>query len=144
MGMPAVYRLLADVLVVAHAGYVGFVVIGELAILAGLARHWQWVGNVKFRLAHLAAIVVVVLEAAWGITCPLTVWENRLREKAGDSAYAGDFIAGWVHRALFYDAAPWVFTTCYSLFGALVVLTFIFAPPRRKQLAHSKAPCAPA
>jgi hypothetical protein len=130
--MVTVYRVLADVVVVLHVSYVAFVIIGQIAILAGWLLRWRWVQNIVFRFAHLAAILVVVLESWCGITCPLTTWENSLREKAGQVTYEGDFIAEWVHQILFYSCRPWVFTVCYSVFGALVVLTLVLVPPKRK------------
>ncbi len=126
------YRILADAVVVAHFAYVAFVLFGQLAILIGILAKWEWVRNIWFRGIHLIAIVVVVLEAWWGVTCPLTTWEQDLRAKAGQEAYTGDFIATWVHDLLFMEAEPWVFTLCYSIFGALVLLTFVIAPPRRR------------
>jgi polyferredoxin len=125
-------RVLADAVVVVHAGYVSFVVFGQLAILIGWLLGWKWIRNVPFRLAHLVAILVVVLEAWCGITCPLTTWEQRLRERAGEATDRGDFIARWMHQVLFYDFPPWVFTACYSAFGAIVVLTLVLAPPKRE------------
>jgi len=126
------YRVLADIVVVVHASYVSFVILGQLAILLGWLRRWGWVRNLPFRLAHLGAILMVVLEAWCGITCPLTTWERWLREQAGETTYEGDFIANWVHRFLFYHFPPWVFMVGYTAFGALVVLTFVLAPPKRK------------
>jgi hypothetical protein len=130
--MVVVYRILADVVVVLHVSYVAFVILGQFAILAGWLFRWRWVHNIVFRFAHLTAILVVVLESWCGITCPLTTWENWLREKAGQVTYEGDFIAEWVHRILFYSCPPWAFTVCYSVFGALVVLTLVLVPPKRK------------
>jgi Protein of Unknown function (DUF2784) len=128
--MEAFYIALADTVVVLHFSYVGFVILGELAILFGILRHWSWIRNGTFRLLHLAAIGLVVFESWGGITCPLTTWENRLREWAGQAVEEGDFIARWTHSILFYRADPSVFTLIYSAFGALVVLTLILAPPR--------------
>jgi hypothetical protein len=129
------YRILADAVVVVHFAYVAFVLFGQLAILIGILAKWEWVRKIWFRGIHLVAIVVVVLEAWWGVTCPLTTWEQDLRAKAGQEAYTGDFIATCAHDLLFMEAEPWVFTLCYSIFGALVLLTFFIAPPRRKKLA---------
>lgn len=136
--MATFYRMLADLVVVAHASYVSFVVAGQLAILIGWLRRWAWIRNVPFRFAHLTAIAVVVLEAWCGFTCPLTTWENWLREQAGDATYQGDFIANWVHAAIFYRASPWVFTLCYSLFCGLVLLTFIVVPPKRNAARNAE------
>lgn len=124
-----IYRLLADLTVVIHFAYVMFVILGLLAIVLGGILKWKWVRNRWFRGIHLAMILVVVLEAWAGITCPLTTWEHQLRAKAGQETYEGDFIATWVHDAMFFDAEPWVFTLCYSLFGGLVLATLFLIPP---------------
>src|SRR4051812_3199320 len=108
MGSPLLYRAVADAVVVFHFSYVAFVILGQLAILAGLVMGWRWIRNPTFRAVHLLAIGVVVLEAWFGVTCPLTTWEQQLREKAGDVSYTGDFIARCVHETLFYDAPPMV------------------------------------
>ncbi len=123
-------RMLADLIVVFHASYVSFVVLGLLAILVGAVLRWRWVRNFWFRIAHLAAIGVVVLESLAGIPCPLTVWESQLRRTAGQTGYTGDFIGYWVHQLIFYQAEPWVFTMLYVLFGLAVLAAFILAPPR--------------
>jgi Protein of Unknown function (DUF2784) len=122
--------MLADLLVVTHAAYFSFVVLGLVAILAGVAFRWKWVRNPWFRWIHLTMIGIVVAETVAGITCPLTVWERRLRESAGQVAYAGDFIGYWTHRLLFFDFKPWVFAVAYIAFGLAVLVAFILAPPR--------------
>jgi hypothetical protein len=88
------------------------------------------VRNFWFRALHLAAIGIVVLEALIGMTCPLTDWEKRLRDMAGEGSYAGDFIGYWAHRLIFYRAEPWVFTFLYVSFGLAVLAAFVLAPPR--------------
>jgi Protein of Unknown function (DUF2784) len=129
--------ILADVLVVAHAAYASFLVLGLVAILAGVAFRWRWVRNPWFRWTHITMIGIVVAESLARIPCPLTVWERRLREGAGQVTYAGDFIGYWTHRALFwlrleYRAEPWVFTVLYTAFGLAVLAAFILAPPRSR------------
>lgn len=126
-----VYAWLADATVTLHASFVFFVVAGQLLILLGWMRKWRWTRNFIFRISHLAAILFVILEAWLGINCPLTVLENRLRELAGQAGYELSFIGYWLNRILFYSAPEWVFTSLYSGFGLLVVLTFIAYPPRR-------------
>lgn len=123
-------RVLADMIVVIHAAYVSFVVLGLAVILAGIVFRWSWVRNVWFRGIHLTMIAIVVIEALAGIPCPLTVWESRLRERAGQVGYAGDFLGYWAHQLIFYRAEPWVFTLLYTAFGLAVAAAFILAPPR--------------
>lgn len=123
-------RLLADLIVIVHAGYVGFVVLGQLAILVGLALGRRWARNPWFRLLHLAAIGVVVAQEFIGNTCPLTAIENHFRLRAGEATYPGAFLGYWAHELIFVDAAPWVFTVIYISFGLVVLATFALAPPR--------------
>lgn len=126
------YRLLADLVVLVHFAYVAFAILGLLAVLLGWALKWGWVRNRWFRGVHLAMILIVVLESWWGITCPLTTWENDLRRLAGQATHRGAFIADFVHDVLFYEAEPWVFTLCYTLFGAAVLGSLFLVPPRWK------------
>jgi len=135
-------RLLADTIVAAHAAFVAFVILGMAVILVGLILRWRWVRNFWFRVLHLAAIGVVVAEAAAGVACPLTVWEGALRKQAGQLAYPGDFVGYWAHRLIFFQAEPWVFTLLYGLFGASVLIAFIAGPPRRPGRAPDDAPRA--
>lgn len=132
-------KLAADTIVVIHFAFVLFVLIGQLLIMVGALAGWNWIRNFKFRLIHLGSILFVVAESLLGIVCPLTTLEKWLRDQAGETSYEGDFIASWVHDALFFEAEPWVFTVCYTLFGLLVLLTFLFAPPRRKASVQTPA-----
>lgn len=123
------YKLLADLVVFVHATYVAFIVVGQLAILIGILRHWHWVQNRCFRYLHLAAILIVVVESLLGIVCPLTTLESWLRNRAGQVAYRGDFLGHWVHELLFFDGPPWTFTLVYAVFGLIVAATFWLSPP---------------
>ena len=55
------------------------------AILAGVCLRWSWVRNFWFRAIHLLLIGIVVVESLCSINCPLTDWENRLREASGEA-----------------------------------------------------------
>ncbi len=122
-------RILADAIVVFHASFVAFVVLGMMAIVLGLVLRWGWVRNFWFRTLHVAAIGVVTALTLAGRMCPLTVLENDLRRRAGQRSYPGDFIGYWAHRLIFFDAEPWVFTLGYTLFGLLVLGAFVLGPP---------------
>ncbi len=125
-----IYRILADLTVIVHFAYVLFVVCGLLLTLIGWPMGWRWIRNCWFRYVHLAMILIVVVEAWLGITCPLTDLENWCRKMAGQETYRGDFLATWVHDAMFFDAAPWVFTVAYSVIAMVVVITWVCVPPR--------------
>ena len=124
-----IYRYTADALLIIHTAFIAFVVFGLVFILIGVYKKWRWTRNPWFRTLHLAAIVTVVIQTWLGIACPLTVWENYFREKAGDTVYPVPFIEHWLHQFIFFEADPWIFTLCYSLFGALVLAVWIIEPP---------------
>jgi len=124
------YRTFADLLLITHVGFVAFVIVGLLLILCGGACGWRWIRNPWFRVAHLAGIAFVVVQAWFGVVCPLTIWEMHLREKAGDQTYEGTFIAHWLQKLLYYEAPPWVFIVCYTLFGLAVVVSWFKFRPR--------------
>jgi hypothetical protein len=124
------YGLLADLLVVIHAAFVGFVVFGQVAILIGVLCRWQWARNFWFRTTHLLAIGYVAMEALLGLACPLTVWENELRVLAGQPVSDASFVGQLIHNLLFWHVQDWMLEYVHMGFGAMVLLTFVCAPPR--------------
>ena len=116
---------LADIILIVHFAFVLFVIGGLGVTWLGASLGWQWVRNFWFRAAHLCAILFVAAEAIAGIWCPLTIWEARLRGAQSEKG----FIATWVHRVLFHDFPPWVFTTVYVGFALIVAMTFWAIPP---------------
>lgn len=132
MTLPAtVAARLADALLVVHAGIVAFVLAGTVLILLGRWRAWSWVRAPAWRIAHAVLMAFIALQAWRGALCPLTVWEQALRRRAGEAAYAGSFVEHWVSRVLFYEAPWWAFVAAYSAFALLVVALWWLVPPRR-------------
>jgi hypothetical protein len=124
------YLLAADMLLLIHVLFVAFVILSLVFIFIGKILHWHWVRNPWFRITHLAAIAVVVLQSWLGIICPLTIWEMQLREKAGQAVYSGTFISHWLESLLYYQAPAWVFIVAYTLFGLAVIVSWFWVRPR--------------
>ena len=99
--------LLADIVLVLHFVFVLFVVGSLPLIWIGAALGWPWVRNFTFRVAHLAAICIVATESLIGMICPLTIWEDVLRNAGQPEA---GFVQRWVSRLLYYDFPESVFT----------------------------------
>jgi hypothetical protein len=76
------YRIAADLVLTLHLGFIVFVVLGGLLVL-----RFRWMIFVHVPAAFWGAYVELT-----GRICPLTIWENRFRLRAGDSGYAGSFI----------------------------------------------------
>jgi len=124
------FLLVADAILLLHVLFVAFVLVGLALIFVGNALTWSWVRNPWFRIAHLAAIGVVVIQSWLGVICPFTTWEMALRSRAGDTVYSGTFISHWLETILYYQAPAWVFVVCYTAFGAVVVASWFWVRPR--------------
>jgi hypothetical protein len=119
---------LADAVLIVHFAIAAFIVAGLGLTWVGAACGWRWIRNFPFRLAHLAAIVFVALEGLLGITCPLTLWEDSLRQASGGES----FVARWVQRLLYYELPEWMFTSAYVAVALATALTWRQLPPRRR------------
>src|SRR5436190_1003063 len=129
-----IYSVLADLVLLVHFAFVAFVALGFLAIWVGYFCRWPFVRDLRFRVAHLLAIGVVLAESLTGFICPLTTWENQLRKHAGEApGYSSSFIQHWVGRILFHDWSEQTFTFIYAGFFILAGVTFWVVRPQRRQ-----------
>jgi len=87
------YRLLADLVLVAHAAFVAFVMLGGLAVLRWPRLAWL----------HLPVVLWGAGIEFFGGICPLTPLENRWRRLAGDQGYAGGFVDQYIVALLYPD-----------------------------------------
>lgn len=125
--------ILADIVVAIHFAYVLFALGGECLILIGGFLRWNWIRNTVFRILHLAAVLLVAAQFLLDKLCPLTSLENSLRAAAGQHVNEDiTFIGRIIRSIIFYDFPPWVFGLIYIGFGALVAISFILIPPRRR------------
>ena len=83
--------LLADLIVVLHLAFAGFVALGSLLVLRWPRLAW----------AHLPAAVWGAGIEFTGWICPLTPLEQELRARSGTAPYAGDFVARYLMPLLY-------------------------------------------
>ncbi len=83
---------LADIMAVTHGALVAAVALGAVAAMAGLLRR-----RPRWERAYYALLVVVIAaNVVWG-ECPLTRWEQGLRNlDAPGSAYCTSFIGHYL------------------------------------------------
>lgn len=86
-----IYRLLADVVLLIHAGFVLFVVSGGFLALR----------RRRLALLHIPAAIWGVLIEYSGWICPLTPLENSLRARGGETIYSGGFVDHYVTSFLY-------------------------------------------
>jgi Protein of Unknown function (DUF2784) len=80
---PMLYARSADLVAIAHAAFIAFLLVGGYA--AWRFPRLVWV--------HIPAVVVTAVIFAFGADCPLTDVEKYLRHQAGEPGYRGGFIA---------------------------------------------------
>jgi uncharacterized membrane protein YedE/YeeE len=85
------YRAGADLVVVVHLLFICFVVGGAFLT-------WRWPRVVW---AHIPAVIYGALVEFAGLTCPLTVLENDLRQRAGGAGYTGGFIDHYLIKVIY-------------------------------------------
>ena len=85
------YRVLADLALVLHLGFVLFVVLGGLLVVRWPRLAW----------VHIPAAVWGVLIEYTGWICPLTPLENSLRVRGGEPGYGGGFIQHYIQPLLY-------------------------------------------
>lgn len=123
------YHLAANFLLVIHALFIAFVVLGGLFVLW---RRWMaWV--------HLPVVAYGIAIEWIGWICPLTPLENRMRLAAGEEGYSSSFIEHYL--------LPLVYPAEYTrelqlLLGALVLLVnvAIYAIVLRQVAKRRKTP----
>ena len=104
------FARLADLVVVVHAMFVAFVVLGGFLVLR---RPWlAWL--------HIPAAVWGVLIEFAGWICPLTPLENSLRRRGGEAGYAGGFVEHYLLPVL-YPAG--LTPRVQYVLGSLVLIT---------------------
>ena len=86
-----VYRMLADLVVIAHFGFIVFVATGGLLA-------WRKPVVVWF---HLPALLWAVAIITVGFECPLTQLEKYLRRLGGQRGYAGGFVDHYIENVLY-------------------------------------------
>jgi hypothetical protein len=80
------YLVLAKLVVALHFGFVVFIFAG--AYVAVTHRWVIWL--------HVPAIAYAILITVVGWSCPLTILEQRLLDKAGAPVYVGEFLPHYV------------------------------------------------
>jgi hypothetical protein len=104
-----IYGWLADLVLLVHAAFVLFVMLGSLAVLRRPRLAW----------VHLPAIAWGVFVELSGRVCPLTPLENALRSRGGEAGYSGGFIEHYIVSVLY---PPGLTRPTQWMLGAIVLV----------------------
>lgn len=86
-----IYGWLADAVLIAHFGFIVFVVLGGLLALRRPRLAWL----------HLPAALWGIFTEYAGVVCPLTPLENTLRRLGGEAGYPGGFIEHYLMAVIY-------------------------------------------
>lgn len=121
-----IYDWLADLTLLVHLGFIGFVAAGGLLVLRW--RRLAWL--------HLPAAIWGVAIEVGGWICPLTPLENHWRRKAGQAGYEGGFIEHYLTAAIYPEGltrtAQWVIAL-----GVLAINLAVYAAVWRRRAART-------
>lgn len=110
------YRVLAEIVLILHFCFVIFVVLGGLLVVRRPRLAWL----------HVPAVIWgVLIEFLWW-TCPLTTFENRLRELGGEAGYEAGFIDYYVSAVLYAPLAPQMRITLGLLLVTFNLLIYLY------------------
>jgi hypothetical protein len=123
-------EVFADLLMLAHAGYSLFVVFGLMTILLGMVLGWRWSYNRYFRIAHLAATILLVLRVWITSTCPFSAAENILRRRITVPCPLGGVFHDVLHHCAFRGTNPGYLAGSSILLAILALLAFVLSRDR--------------
>jgi hypothetical protein len=124
-----IYRVLADLVLVLHLGFVVCVVLGGLLVV-------RWPAIMTL---HIPAAVWGVLIEFTGWICPLTPLEKSLRVRGGELGYRGGFIEHYIQPVLYPSGLT---RGGQVMLGILVVLlnvtaySLLLSRSRNRRIAH--------
>ncbi|HVT44967.1 MAG TPA: DUF2784 domain-containing protein [Thermoanaerobaculia bacterium] len=120
-------RVLANIVVLTHFGFVLFVVFGGLLLFRWKRLVW----------AHLPAAVWGALIEIFGWVCPLTPLEIWLRTRAGISRYDEGFLEHYVFALLYPEGLTRTMQFALAAFVVVINVLVYWMAFRRQN--HSSA-----
>ena len=118
------YRFLADVVVVAHLAFIVFVAVGAMVA-------WRWPAAL---VLHVPSLAWAVASVTVGLTCPLTVLETFLRDRAGGARYSGGFVDHYVEGVVYPERLT---PLLRALAAVAIVVGYAGVLRRRRRTARS-------
>ena len=108
------FRLTADLVILIHFGFICFVLIGGFM---ALKRRW-------LVFLHIPCVIWGALIEFYGWICPLTPFEQQLRQAGGEAGYSGGFIDHYIVSIIYPSGLT---HEMQIILGILVILINIVA-----------------
>lgn len=125
------YMILADTIVVMHFAWIVFMLAGFIFTVAAF-WHKKFFDKWLFRTLHLCGIVYVSSLAILGKYCPLTIWENTLRQKYDPGlTYPGSFMVHYIEMLVYPEVNPGIILIPTIFIAIFTIFVFIKKPPKK-------------
>ena len=136
------YRILADLIVLVHFGWIVFMVVGFFftawAVAAVYIFHcrngWEqrFLDRWVLRTVHFAGIIYVTILAVMQEYCPLTSLENFLRYRHDPgTTYPGGFLIYYIERLVYPNLPFQTIMIPTVAIAVLSVLLYVLCPPKK-------------
>lgn len=125
------YMILADTIVVMHFAWIIFMLAGFIFTVVAF-WHKKFFDKRLFRTLHLCGIVYVSSLAILGKYCPLTIWENTLRQKYDPGlTYPGSFMVHYIEMLVYPEVNPGIILIPTIFIAIFTIFVFIKKPPKK-------------
>jgi hypothetical protein len=129
MSVGTLHALAASVLYF-HLGVVAFNIFWMVAVPLGAWAGWTFVRNIWWRGAHVASLVVVAVQAAFGRLCFLTIWQNNLEAASGVRLGESSAFERAAMAAIYWPLPAWAFIALYIAAVLYAAALWILVPPQ--------------
>src|SRR5215469_7569404 len=116
------YLFAADLVLVVHSLFIGFVVVGSFLT-------WRWP---RLIWVQLPAMVYGALVELAGFACPLTAVQNYLLRRGGQAGYRGGFVSHYLIRVIYPPGLTRGLQLALGLFVVLIAVIGYWGYLRRK------------
>jgi hypothetical protein len=123
------WKFFAQIILVLHVACSLFVLLMPVLVPLGVWLSWPWVLSPGLRYAHLGLVLFIAGEVILGKPCPLMVWENHCRIRAGMPLYTTGFFDYWVETILKIPFKDWMFESIFLAVGIASVAQFFLLGP---------------
>ncbi len=128
---------MADAILYLHVAIILFNVFGLIAVPLGAWRGWSFVRVFWWRALHVASWTLVALQALLNRLCFLTLWQDALMLRVGETPSGGPLVQEWIMRLIFWPLPLWAFTALYAVLWVYVLVLWWRVPPLGR-LSHRR------
>lgn len=127
---PELALRVAQAILAVHVASAAFIIGGVGAIALGRRLGWRWTRDPWWRLAHVVALGIVVVQKLLGQTCFLSVWEQHFLAIAQHGEYRVPVVHAIADDVIHVPLPLSFAVTVYTAVWCLLVVLWLRLPGR--------------